>query len=1537
VSGRWFRGGDLVLPDQRSDFDPVAEGKRLGLDPYVSEQIWARVRREWRSPGGSIDDDQVHERFRELAKRVAARGGHLGPGIGKVTLLEASTPGPSPERDVLVDAVPGRTTEVLANEWRWERRMPGTEVTSVDTEPPHKDVVKALLEHMGAGSSRVFSLDDAERAIDASPATAASPVANQLTEPTSLLLWAWFENAPKDGAAGSRTLDAVHGRGAARTLDATRRIDADAIAGVTAANALLPGGTRPSVQTLFRGVTTEAAKAPDAGAAAEPGSSRRTKILTEAAGTGSFALDSGRAIPGSDARSRQLGFDDHRPGEPLAAPTFGSRGRDGFEIRIEDEDRLSTSTNETPHALRNAHVPLRTTPTLPLVAHRSIVTAPRQAVVMRWADGAVLEGEAVEAALKPTGGEPLPPALRARFEREFGYDLSAVRLHRDGAAHSAAQALRARAFTIGEHVFFLGGVPVLDSPDGRALLAHELTHVVQHYQGRIALRPGFAVSRPDDPLEREADAVGAAVARGAGTTPARALMGTSTATVGGDARTSGSATGLDGGGLNAPSAPSLTGFRDPAPSGAADARTGKLPGRPPSTDALIGHVPPTKSPGGKPPAAPSPKPVKHAKPATAAKPAARGAPHADMPPLPSNAKPVTSHPPAADAAPSLYSVPAATGSDGAAPTARRSDGPPTSAADRAAARHAAVAAEQQLAAHGDALAAHARTAGQQVLAMITTDADQQRQHVTAAAQTARQEIEQSIAGQRTAIVARATAEQARVAASVATQRAMVHAAAQTQRDQASAQISAKRQAAQVAAQQTKQGITQAGEVQAQRATAQTLLRVQHARAIASATGAAGDAERANAQREAATKISARAVEGVQANGRELVQASHETATALAAEVDSKLADYNHSLEKCATENEQHITKLETDAVNELATMGRQAEQSIASISTEAVSALEGYKAERLASIEQSSALSKARIRQSVAAIHANATTKIEEQCEQLSAAGRAARVVFEGVHRVDQVATVAAEARGQLDQAGTGVGHAIQALHSATQRELTSAGEAAATAMTLAGGRGAAEATTAGTTLLEKLATVATGATTSIDSRGNKAQATLVAGGQTFAQQLTEAHRQFTEKIGGLVALATHTISEKVDAGVAYQDQWVNKARGDAASTAQQIGSRYDALKAQADARNTSGAQRSWLSDAWDTVTGWIDSVRQWFLRTFGEFWGGLLFGILSALVVVVIGVAIGWAVGAIVGAFIASATVAAIVTAVILIGGAIAIAIYARFQEFYADNPGQSAGFWRGLGLVALGVADLTGIPYMVEGIVGQRAFGAKLNTAQRTERFGMGLVFLATFGLATWKGVKWFRGRAPAAPVDPHAPPAADPHGPPGSAPDPNTPTHDPNPPAHDPNAPAHDPNAPAQEPEKSNAPASRELGLSTRATDALASMENIKEDPVGDVNSDPAHNHYAAARREAAGEVVARKANGTPFDHIQDLQQAYRGLENVRAALEAEIRNPPDTMTERGLQVLLDKYSELQGIMSRLKGFLSSIGQGNFPPFHQWPPGS
>ncbi|MFB9399875.1 polymorphic toxin type 28 domain-containing protein, partial [Streptomyces echinatus] len=120
-----------------------------------------------------------------------------------------------------------------------------------------------------------------------------------------------------------------------------------------------------------------------------------------------------------------------------------------------------------------------------------------------------------------------------------------------------------------------------------------------------------------------------------------------------------------------------------------------------------------------------------------------------------------------------------------------------------------------------------------------------------------------------------------------------------------------------------------------------------------------------------------------------------------------------------------------------------------------------------------------------------------------------------------------------------------------------------------------------------------------------------------------------------------------------------------------------------------------------------------------------------------------------------------------------------------------------------------------------------------------------------------------------------------------------------------------------------ACRSLGLSPAAQRAIEKFENIKKDPLGDVNSQPNHNHYNAARREANGEVVARKADGTPFDHIAELKQARDGLDRSRRVLEREIETPPAGLTDRGIKVLIAKRKELIGELDRLNGFLHSIG--------------
>lgn len=76
-------------------------------------------------------------------------------------------------------------------------------------------------------------------------------------------------------------------------------------------------------------------------------------------------------------------------------------------------------------------------------------------------------------------GTALSPELRSFFEPRFGHDFGAVRVHADREAASAAHAVQARAFSFGRDIVFGAGEYAPGTTDGRRLLAHELTHVVQ--------------------------------------------------------------------------------------------------------------------------------------------------------------------------------------------------------------------------------------------------------------------------------------------------------------------------------------------------------------------------------------------------------------------------------------------------------------------------------------------------------------------------------------------------------------------------------------------------------------------------------------------------------------------------------------------------------------------------------------------------------------------------------------------------------------------------------------------------------------------------------------------------------------------------------------------------------------------------------------------------------------------------------------------------------------------------------------------------
>ena len=107
------------------------------------------------------------------------------------------------------------------------------------------------------------------------------------------------------------------------------------------------------------------------------------------------------------------------------------------------------------------------------------------------------------------GGAPLDKETRTDMEARLGHDFGDVRVHTDSRAHDSAQAVHAHPYTVGSNIVFQRDKYDPSSTEGRTMLAHELTHVVQQRSGPVDGAPaggGIQVSDPSDRFEREAAA-----------------------------------------------------------------------------------------------------------------------------------------------------------------------------------------------------------------------------------------------------------------------------------------------------------------------------------------------------------------------------------------------------------------------------------------------------------------------------------------------------------------------------------------------------------------------------------------------------------------------------------------------------------------------------------------------------------------------------------------------------------------------------------------------------------------------------------------------------------------------------------------------------------------------------------------------------------------------------------------------------------------------------------------------------------------------
>ncbi|MBW6474529.1 MAG: DUF4157 domain-containing protein, partial [Anaerolineaceae bacterium] len=104
------------------------------------------------------------------------------------------------------------------------------------------------------------------------------------------------------------------------------------------------------------------------------------------------------------------------------------------------------------------------------------------------------------------GGQPLGSEISSQVTQKFGKSLNNVRLHTDRKSDQISRQINARAFTVGNDIFFRSGAYSPNSEQGKQTLLHEFAHVVQQSPSGTSSGP-LKLGEPDDQFEREADQV----------------------------------------------------------------------------------------------------------------------------------------------------------------------------------------------------------------------------------------------------------------------------------------------------------------------------------------------------------------------------------------------------------------------------------------------------------------------------------------------------------------------------------------------------------------------------------------------------------------------------------------------------------------------------------------------------------------------------------------------------------------------------------------------------------------------------------------------------------------------------------------------------------------------------------------------------------------------------------------------------------------------------------------------------------------------
>jgi hypothetical protein len=97
-----------------------------------------------------------------------------------------------------------------------------------------------------------------------------------------------------------------------------------------------------------------------------------------------------------------------------------------------------------------------------------------------------------------SSGETLDASTKNFFEARFGYDFSDVKIHNNNEAARSAESVNALAYTNRNNIVFGSGQFKPETNEGKKLLAHELTHVIQQTVEQNAEPHLMRQQKPED-------------------------------------------------------------------------------------------------------------------------------------------------------------------------------------------------------------------------------------------------------------------------------------------------------------------------------------------------------------------------------------------------------------------------------------------------------------------------------------------------------------------------------------------------------------------------------------------------------------------------------------------------------------------------------------------------------------------------------------------------------------------------------------------------------------------------------------------------------------------------------------------------------------------------------------------------------------------------------------------------------------------------------------------------------------------------------